>query len=300
MSATTEALSYADVNGTRLAYREGGTGEPMVLVHGQISDHRTWTALEAKLSAYYHVYSYSRRFAWPNKPIADGEPQPWEQDAEDILAFIEALKIGPVHALGNSSGATTILLAAREKPHLFRTLLLEEPPLFTIFLPELQSSSVFSVLSFLVQHPISFYYMMYYTATNIVPATEMAKKGDDEKAIMKFGYGVLGPKYWHRARADIERRRQIEDNSKTMCNFFRYNLPPKYTAEDARKIRIPTLLLTGAEGPYHQQCIDAELIKCCGAKKKAEAIIAGAGHLMHEDNPEGVLKVILEFMRELK
>jgi pimeloyl-ACP methyl ester carboxylesterase len=131
MSTTTEALSFANVNGTRLAYRESGTGEPMVLVHGQISDYRTWTALEARLSAHYHVFNYSRRFAWPNEQIADGTPQPWEQDAEDPAAFIEALEIGPVHALGNSSGSTTILVAAREKPHLFRTLLLEEPPLFS-------------------------------------------------------------------------------------------------------------------------------------------------------------------------
>jgi pimeloyl-ACP methyl ester carboxylesterase len=106
------------------------------------------------------------------------------------------------------------------------------------------------------------------------------------------------PQYWHRTVADIERRQQIKDNSKSMCNFLCYNLPPEYTAEDASKIRTPTLVLTGAEGPYHQQCIDAELIRWCGATKKAEAIIRGAGHLMHEDNPEGVLKAILKFMAE--
>jgi len=297
MSASTDSLSYVEVNSVKLAYRESGNGEPLVLVHGHISDHRTWTALEAKLSDHFHVYSYSKRFAWPNKPIEDAESQAWEQDSLDLAAFIETLDIGPVHALGNSSGSTVILWLSRTKPHLFRTLLLEEPPLITLFLPNLPPSPL-SALYFFLVHPISFFPVMYYGATTIGPATELAKKGDDDRALLAFGAGCLGPKLWSRALSDPERKAQVDDNAKYLCNFLRYDTLPVYTAGDAKKIELPTLVLTGTDGPYFQQCICAEFIKLCGAQKKRETKIQGAGHLIHEDEPERVFKAILEFLKD--
>jgi pimeloyl-ACP methyl ester carboxylesterase len=297
MSTLSDSLSHVEVNGVKLAYRESGNGEPLVLVHGHISDYRTWTALEAKLSNHYHVYTYSKRFAWPNKSIEDDEAQPWEQDSLDLAAFIETLKIGPVHALGNSSGSTGILWLARTRPDLFRTLILEEPPLITLFLPNLPPPPL-TALSFLLWHPISFYYVMYYGATTIGPATELAKKGDFKGALSTFGSGCLGPKFWPRAVADPERKAQVDDNAKWLINFMRFNALPVYTVEDAKKIEIPTLVLTGSDGPYFQHCIDSELIKVCGAKKKREIVIKGAGHLCHEDEPERVYKAVLEFMKD--
>lgn len=298
MATPASSLKYIEVNGAKLAYRESGHGEPLVLVHGHISDYRTWTQLEGRLSTKYHVYSYSKRFAWPNEPIKDGQGQPWEQDSLDLASFIETLDIGPVHAMGNSSGATNILWLAKTKPHLFRSLLLEEPPLITLFLPSLPPPPL-SVLSFLLWHPISFLPVMIYGATTIGPSMELAKQGKYEEAWSTFGSGCLGPKFWPRSQADPERRKMTEDNSRWLCHFFRYNELPKYTVKDAKSITIPTLVLTGADGPYFQQCIDAELIRICGARKKMEARIPDAGHLMHEDNPEGVYEATVRFLGEL-
>ncbi|KAL6242561.1 hypothetical protein RBB50_010701 [Rhinocladiella similis] len=104
-----------EVNGVRLAYRQSGQGEPLVLVHGHISDMRSWAALEKRLAQHFCVYAYSKRFAWPNEPIAEGEPQPWERDADDLVAFVRALNVESVHAVGNSSSSTNILCAARRE-----------------------------------------------------------------------------------------------------------------------------------------------------------------------------------------
>ncbi|OQV09862.1 hypothetical protein CLAIMM_13942 [Cladophialophora immunda] len=299
MSTSTPALSQVEVNGVKLAYRESGEGEPLVLVHGHLSDHRSWTPIEAKLAVNFHVYNYSRRFAWPNEPIQDGEPQPWEQDSLDLAAFIETLGIAPVHVLGNSSGAFIAIWLARTHPHLFRTLLLEEPPLITLFLPSLPPS-LLSVLSFLLWHPISFWPVMVFGATTVSPATACSKKGDYELAVSTFGKGVLGPKFWARALADVARKRQIDDNSKVLCHFLRYNSMPTFRVQDARKIQVPTLVITGIEGPLSQQCIDAELVRVCGANRKREVKIEGAGHAVHEDNPEQVFKEVVRFVFEDK
>jgi len=298
MATPVSSLKYIEVNDAKLAYRESGQGEPLVLVHGHISDYRTWSQLETRLSAKYHVYSYSKRFAWPNEPIKDGQGQPWEQDSLDLASFIELLDIGPVHALGNSSGATNILWLAKTKPHLFRSLLLEEPPLITLFLPSLPPSPL-SVLSFLLWHPISFVPVMIFGATTMGPAMELAKKGEYERSSLTFGSGCLGPKFWPRSQAEPERRKMTEDNSRWLCQFLRYNELPRYTSEDAKSIAIPTLVLTGSDGQYFQQCIDAEFVRICGAKKKMEAKIPDAGHLMHEDNPEAVYEATVRFLGEL-
>src|ERR1700712_1529837 len=106
MSASTDLMTgNLRVNEYDFAYRESGEGEPLVLLHGHISDYRAWNDLEPKLATRFHVYNYSRRFAWPNEPIKDDERSPWEQDALDLAAIIEKLDIGPVHILANSSGA---------------------------------------------------------------------------------------------------------------------------------------------------------------------------------------------------
>jgi non-heme chloroperoxidase len=298
MATQASSLKYVEINGANLAYRESGQGEPMVLIHGHLSDYRVWTQLEARLSTKYHVYTYSRRFAWPNEPIKDGEGQPWEQDSLDLAGFIETLDIGPVHALGNSSGATIILYLAKTKPHLFRSLLVEEPPLITLFLPSLPPPPL-SVLSFLIRHPISFWPVMIYGALTIGPATELTKQGKYDEALLTFGSGCLGPKYWPRAQADPERKTITENNMRWFCHSLRYNVLPKYTLEDAKNITVPTLVLTGADGPYFQQCIDAEFVRVCGARRKMEAKIPDAGHLMQEDNPEAVYEAIVKFLGEL-
>ncbi|KAK4939762.1 hypothetical protein LTR10_020046 [Elasticomyces elasticus] len=291
----TEALSYVDVNGTTLAYRESGQGDPLVLVHGHLSDQRTWTVLESKLSTRFHVYNYSKRYSWPNEPIPDGEAHLWEQDSLDLASFIETLGIGPVHVLGNSSGATVVLWLSRTRPHLFRTLLLEEPPLMTLFVPTMPPEPL-TVLSFLLWHPISFCYVIAYGANTISPASAQAKKGEYDLALTTFASGCLGPKFWPQMLANPERMRQVNDNAELICRFLRDGNMPKYQVAGARKIKVPTLVITGNEGPYFAQCIDYELLRVCGAPRKKEVKIQHAGHLVHEDNPNQVFDEIVRFV----
>ncbi|KIW96719.1 uncharacterized protein Z519_02110 [Cladophialophora bantiana CBS 173.52] len=296
MSASTTASSkVVEVNDTALSYRECGKGEPLVLLHGHISDQRTWIDLEHKLATRFHVFNYSRRFAWPNEPVKDGQGTPWEQDALDLAAFIETLNIGPVHVLANSSGAVISLYLARRKPHLFRNLMVEEPPLVGLFLPTLPPSLP-SVLSFLLWHPVTFWPVMYFGATMTATMIQHCKKGEFDQAVSVFCSGVMGPKFWPRIQADADRLRQVEDNAKWLCNFFRYNTMPKYLAEDAQNTKVPMLVMAGKESAAHQRYTVHELFRVSGAEKKRIAYIDAAGHLMHEDNPEGVFNEVVRFI----
>ncbi|OAP56757.1 hypothetical protein AYL99_08869 [Fonsecaea erecta] len=284
-----------EVNGVSLSYRESGEGEPLVLVHGHISDQRAWLDLEPKLATRFHVYNYSRRYAWPNEPIKDDQDAPWEQDAFDLAAFIEALNIGPVHVLANSSGAVNSLYIARRKPHLFRTLLVEEPPLTGLFLPTFPPTLT-GVLSFLLWHPITFWPVSIFGATTMGPTVAHCKKGEYEQATEAFCAGVMGPKFWPRIKSNPDRLRQVEDNAKWLCHFFRYNNLPKYVAEDAQSTKVPMLAMAGKESGAHQRWTVHELYRVSGASRKSVAYIENAGHLMHEDNPDGVFEEVVRFV----
>src|SRR5690606_5618935 len=51
-----------------------------------------------------------------------GEPT----DADDLIALIEALGVGPVHLVGHSAGGHAALIAAVKRPDLLRSLVLAE------------------------------------------------------------------------------------------------------------------------------------------------------------------------------
>lgn len=59
---------------------------------------------------------------------------------------------------------------------------------------------------------------------------------------------------------------------------------PAFPPEEAAKIKVPALVLTGTDGPWSQQCIDAALCRILGTEQAKRAWIQGADHLMREDD----------------
>ena len=92
-STTFRVTKTATVNGTTLAYREQGEGDPVVFVHGGLSDLRTWEQQLSGVGRSYRAITYSRRFARPNEDIdpgADGPMLPHVDDHADFLREIDA------------------------------------------------------------------------------------------------------------------------------------------------------------------------------------------------------------------
>ena len=127
------ATKTATVNGTTLAYREEGAGEPVVFVHGGLSDLRVWSNQLPSVGRSYRAITYSRRFARPNEDIEPGVDDPWQQHVEDLAAFLREIDAAPAHLVGTSQGAFIALLLAVQSPDLVRRLVLEEPPVLPLF-----------------------------------------------------------------------------------------------------------------------------------------------------------------------
>ena len=122
---------YAHVNGTRLAYFESGSGEPVILVHGAVTDHRFWSPQVRVLTERYRCIALDQRYfgqSWPGGDQTFG----LEAHAADLCQFLQTIGRKPVHAVATSYGSGVVLASAVASPTLFKSLFLNEPSLASL------------------------------------------------------------------------------------------------------------------------------------------------------------------------
>lgn len=131
-------VDFQSATGVQLQYLAGGEGQPVVLVHGSLTDARYWVRSDQVdlLSTSHRVVAPSRRHNFPNRVSDDSRQYSAVDDAGDLISLIEGLELGPVHLVGHSYGAYASLVVALRSPHLLRSLVLAEPPIMR-WLPEL-------------------------------------------------------------------------------------------------------------------------------------------------------------------
>jgi pimeloyl-ACP methyl ester carboxylesterase len=105
-----------------LAYRRAGAGAPLVLLHGGMSDSRSWAPQLSSLAGEYDV------IAW-DAPGCGGSADPsgplvLDDYADAVAALVHQLGIGPVHLGGHSFGAGLALAVYGRHPQLVRSLVL--------------------------------------------------------------------------------------------------------------------------------------------------------------------------------
>ncbi len=96
-------------DGTRLYYEEAGEGTAVVFVHEYAGDWRTWEPQVRFFSRSHRCVTYSQR-GYPPSDIPN-DPDKYSQDCfrDDVIALMDALKIGKAHVVGHSMGASTAL-----------------------------------------------------------------------------------------------------------------------------------------------------------------------------------------------
>ena len=98
----------AKVNGIDLYYEKTGNGRPLVMVHGNGEDHKIFDEAVAILQRDFTCYAVDSRC---HGQSGSGELH-YQDMAEDMLAFLEALDLRDVVFYGFSDGGIIALLAA--------------------------------------------------------------------------------------------------------------------------------------------------------------------------------------------
>lgn len=108
--------SYLFLNGHRFHYlvQGGGSGRPMVLLHGLASNARIWNLVAPRLAEHFRVFALDQRGHGLSDPI-EGDYDP-AMPVRDLHAFVEALHLERPVLVGHSWGAYTVLDYAVKRP----------------------------------------------------------------------------------------------------------------------------------------------------------------------------------------
>ncbi len=113
-------MKTVEVNGVTLHYVVEGEGRPVVLVHGNGEDHRLFDIeIKQLTSAGYRVYAPDSRGHGANVPLSEYH---YEDMAEDMYGFIEALGLRRPFLYGHSDGGIIGLLLAIRHPDILGAL----------------------------------------------------------------------------------------------------------------------------------------------------------------------------------
>ena len=117
-------MRYADIGGHRIAYRRGGEGPAVVLLHGFTHDSRAWRPQLESLSDAFDVT------AW-EAPGAGGSADPTEpfvidQWADVLAGFMDSIDVPQAHVAGLSWGGLLAQELYRRHGHRVNSLVLAD------------------------------------------------------------------------------------------------------------------------------------------------------------------------------
>lgn len=124
--SSSPAPRYVTVQGAKLAYFEWGTGEPVLFVHGSVSDHRFWMPQVQALAQHYRCIALDLGHFGQSRP-APGQPFGMAVHARELAQSIGMVTEGPIHAVATSYGGGVLLASALAEPSRFKSLFLHEP-----------------------------------------------------------------------------------------------------------------------------------------------------------------------------
>ncbi|MCA9934300.1 MAG: alpha/beta fold hydrolase [Ardenticatenaceae bacterium] len=134
------------VRDTTLYYETAGSGPPVLLLHGLGSSTRDWQLQVPVFAQTYEVVMVDvRGHGRSAKPRG---PYSVPQFTADVVAFMEALHIAPVHMLGLSMGGMIAFQTAVDHPDLLRSMVIVNS------YPELVPHSLSDYLTWYRRHAI--------------------------------------------------------------------------------------------------------------------------------------------------
>lgn len=116
-------LHHVTVNGQDIAYRDVGSGPPLLLIHGGEGDHQIFLPALARLGRTFRAIAYDQRDCGKTR-TADA-PYGLIDLADDAAGLLTALGCEHAHVLGHSAGGLVAQMFALRWPRRLDRLILE-------------------------------------------------------------------------------------------------------------------------------------------------------------------------------
>jgi pimeloyl-ACP methyl ester carboxylesterase len=268
------ATKQMDVNGVSLSYVDQGSGAPIVFVHPALADLRVWDTLRPSVAKTHRFVAYDQRYfgtaAWPDK----GERFAKATQVEDLTAFIRGLGAGPVHLVGWSMSADTVLLVAMRNPELVRTIFSYEPGGIEV---------TDSGKAKLVGDD---------AGAAFGPVGAAIKAGDEAVAAKTLVDGVENKPGSFDAAPPVNRQ-IILDNARTLAPMFGSQSPP-ITCRQLSQIKVPVAIAKGAQTrPFFAISADTAADCIPGVQR---VVGPGVRHMWPVNDPKSFGLAVLNFV----
>ncbi|NJL06733.1 MAG: alpha/beta hydrolase [Chloroflexaceae bacterium] len=265
-------------NGTRLHYhRTGGTRPPVVLLHGFQEMGLCWLPIMQALAPEYDLIALDARGHGSSAPAAQG--MALEQLAADMLGALDELQLAQVVLLGRSMGAATAVQIAATAPTRVRAILLEDPPMRPMPLPDDASYAAWfqSYLRLLDSLRAQPHHQRMATALHLLPPSVLWSEAD----------------YVPYVAAQIQFNPATLTHATTDPAIFVRWMP------QISRVACPLLLMTG--NPQRGGASSAEGIAAVQAawQHGTHVAFAEAGHLISRDAPTAYLATITRYLRQM-
>lgn len=267
-------MEFVAVNGTRIAYRQQGDGEPVLLLHpGFVADGMLPLFSEQALSG-FRLIAYHRRGYGDSHRVSG--PMPMTQQAEDALALLDALGVDRVHLVGASFGGDVALEMGVSAPQRIGSLVALEPLLAFALSPE--------SAGFIDE-----------TARAALPRFQAGEAADAVEIWLTsaFGHGFRDvmerrlPGSWERAGEDAGTAFAVE-----LPALQGWSVGP----DDLTRLRMPTLSVVHTHDPWpgFEETHAFLLAQIPGSEG---AVLPVTSHLLQILDPSAVAEVVASFLR---
>lgn len=285
-------MPTATVNDVDLTYIEQRRGEPVLLVHGGSGDYRAWEQQMDVFAAGHRTIALSCRGSWPNAKLGPQETLTLDTFADDLTEFIRALDAGPVHLIGHSSpGGFAGLRLARHHPELLRCAVLLEPPAFPVLGVNIPPRPA-QIVRLCLRNPRAGAAFIKFGVRGIAPTMKAFSRGDDEQAVRTFITANVGADSL--TAMPPEQFQRLVENAGPLKAQLRAGFPP-FSPDDARAVRVPTLLVSGTNSPHHLTAVVDRLETLIPDVERLD--IAGASHAMFATHPAEFNTAVLRYVR---
>ncbi|MQT60379.1 alpha/beta fold hydrolase [Pseudomonas sp. FSL R10-0399] len=280
------------VNGVHIAYRIGGSGPGLLLIHGHPQTHVIWHKVAEQLAEHFTVIAADLRgYGDSEKPaaVADHSNYSKREMARDSLALMHSLGFEQFSVLAHDRGARVAHRLALDHPQaVSRLVMLDIAPTLAMYA---QTDEAFARA-----------YWHWFFLIRPAPLPERLIEADPEQyllSVMGSRSAGLQP-FTAPALAEYVRCIQLPGTARGICEDYRASagIDLEHDREDidaGRHLNLPVLVLWGAQGTVGR-CFDplAEWQKVA-TDVRGQAL--PCGHYIGEEVPQLLLEHVLPFLR---
>jgi esterase len=252
----------------QLYSRRFGEGKPVLILHGLFGSSDNWLSFGKALAIHgyeVHLLDLRNHGQSPHHPVFD-----YASLSADVIEYIETSGIHLPVVVGHSLGGKTTLKLAVTAPHLLSGMVIID------IAPRYYPVHHRQILDAL--ESVDFNLMKSRTEVE----AELSKS-ISEPAVLQF----MLKNVWWKEKDKLAWRFNLEAISLNIENVGEPVYPEGF-------FHLPSLFIRGEESGYITDADETDILEKFSGSEVVTA--PGAGHWVHADNPEWLMKTLLEFL----